>query len=217
MLTIQSLPLRDLIPRATAFSKEMINYNIWGQTALMISRLKVRREHYQSLASAVMQAIEVLDQELEKLRSQKEAMKRAESFYEEVGRQMDSKRVERDDLKRDISELSKKPGVAKAAKSVSQLLAGRTQIASSRLPASTPIPRFRTENEDSEDRELLSRVGRRQLESSDEEEFDDESNEDILKFDVSAATAAAEPASATRSEPCEDQNKIGTGSEMADV
>lgn len=204
MLTIQSLSFRDLTPQATAFSKEMVNYNIWGQTALMISRLKGRREHYQSLASAVMQAIEVLDQELEELKSQKEAMKRAESFYEEVGRQMDSKRVERDGLKKDISELSKKPGVAKAAKSVSQLLAGRMSIASARLPASTPAPRFRAESEGSEDQGLLFRVGRRQLESSDEEEFDDESNENILKFDVSTATAAAELASSTQLEASED-------------
>jgi hypothetical protein len=114
-LSILSRPIKEVPPRATAFATEMTNLNIWGQTALMISRLQDKKEHFTALAAAANKAVSDIDMEIQSLAAERSELKEAERNYNMMLAQVKSRTAARDQLHGENAVLRKSKGVARTA------------------------------------------------------------------------------------------------------
>jgi hypothetical protein len=96
----------------------MTNFNIWGQIALMIQRVRRRREHFVALAAAVQQATLQADEQLTELKLERDDLRRAEEHYNETLLTLQKKEQDKM-LRREINALKSRPGVQNTAKQTS--------------------------------------------------------------------------------------------------
>jgi hypothetical protein len=82
LLTITPLPFTQIRPSADHFATAMTDYNIWGQTELMLDRLQAQKDHYSSLACTLDAANKSLDQRIALLSQEKEQLEVAEMELE---------------------------------------------------------------------------------------------------------------------------------------
>jgi myosin heavy subunit len=118
-MSLASAPLNTIVPHATAFATAMTNYNIWGQTALMIQRLEDKREHFEGLCAAAQRAVCKIDQSIDTLKQEKEGLKEAEGYLKEVKQKISERTRKREALQEQVEELRKTKGVVLASQSYS--------------------------------------------------------------------------------------------------
>jgi hypothetical protein len=93
----------------------MTNFNIWSQIALMIQRVRRRREHFVALAAAVKQATLQVDEQLTELKLERDDLRHAEEHYNETLLTLQKKKEQDKMLHREKS----RPGVQNIAKQIS--------------------------------------------------------------------------------------------------
>jgi hypothetical protein len=62
----------------------MTNYNIWGQTAVMIQRLEDKKEHFLALCAGAQREVHRIDQSIDTLKQVKGDLKEAEGYLNEI-------------------------------------------------------------------------------------------------------------------------------------
>lgn len=115
-LSLESIPIRKIEPLATPFATAMTNFNIWGQIALMIQRVRRRKEHFVALAAAVAQATLQADEQLNELKLERDDLRRAEEHYNETLLVLQKKKEQDKAIRREINDLKSRPGVQNTAK-----------------------------------------------------------------------------------------------------
>jgi hypothetical protein len=83
----------------------MTNYNIWGQTALMIQRLVDKREHFVALCAGAQRELHRIDQSIDTLKQVKGDLKEAEGYLNEVRAKINERTLKREALQEEVDEL----------------------------------------------------------------------------------------------------------------
>ena len=137
-MSLTSAPLSTIVPHATAFATAMSNYNIWGQTALMIQRLEDKRDHFLGLCAAEERAVHKIDKSIDTLKQEKEGLKEVEGYLNEVKLKISERTRKREALQEQVDVLRKTKGITLAAQSFS---AGRsTKLQRSSAPPAPITP-----------------------------------------------------------------------------
>ena len=119
ILSAESLPLRDVQPLATIFATEMTNLHVFGQTQLMIARLKKKKGHYATLGIIAKQGCQRLDECISALKEEKERLIFQEKAWEEWNKEIKIKEEVAAAERKEITERKKNQAVAKLASQAS--------------------------------------------------------------------------------------------------
>ena len=115
----------------------MTNYNIWGQTALMIQRLEDKKEHFLALCAGAQREVHRIDQSIDTLKQVKGDLKEAEGYLNEIRVKISERSRKREALQEEVDDLRKTKGITLAAKSFSD---GSFSTSKSQRSSAPPAP-----------------------------------------------------------------------------
>jgi hypothetical protein len=115
----------------------MTNYNIWGQTSLMIQRLEDKREHFLALCAVAQREVHRIDHSIETLKQVKGELKEAEGYLNEVRAKINERTRKREALQEEVNELRSTKGITLAAKSFTD---GSFSTTKSQRSSAPPAP-----------------------------------------------------------------------------
>jgi hypothetical protein len=92
VLNFELAPLKMVEPLASAFAKQMTSYNIWGQSALLISQVRKWREYFVTLGMISKAACKNCDDILGELEAEKADIAAAEKAYNDYAEELRAKK-----------------------------------------------------------------------------------------------------------------------------
>jgi hypothetical protein len=116
LLAITPLAFKEVRPAADRFATMMTDFNIWGQTSLMLDRLQAQKNHYASLACTLDAANQSLDHRIAELSQEKEQLLVAEMELEAKKREWRDKSKQMSSLASEVQALQSKDHVVETAR-----------------------------------------------------------------------------------------------------
>jgi hypothetical protein len=128
------LMVQELQPYATDFASTMTRFNVYGQTALMLLKLRNRQTFLTHLAAAAEQEIDELDLRIQELEQEEASARKTEAYLQRVRGDLAGKDQHEIALRGSIDTLKRKSGV-KETQAYRLSLANRNRP---RLQANSP-------------------------------------------------------------------------------
>jgi hypothetical protein len=118
----------------------MSEFNIWGQTAIMLQKLQQQAKHQRALAVGAMHTVNIIEKCIERLKGERDNLLKAEKALKDVDSLAGRKRDQELGLMAEINALKSDDMIAAAGAAI--VAADRARSSSSpfaRIPQSTPI------------------------------------------------------------------------------
>jgi hypothetical protein len=145
-LSITSVPISTLPPLASHFAEAMTNCSTWGQSQLMIEKIRAQKDHYASLIVALQAGTSALGQRIATLKKERIELEKADKQLENLKRGWRGLAAEAAEEERAVQALSQKSIVLETTKRIGIYRSAISGFASSSYSAggqtpSTPTPR----------------------------------------------------------------------------
>jgi len=110
LLSVAAEPIEPTVPAATSFATAMTNLNVWGQSALMIARLRERKRHAVVLMGALQRQCDKVDEEIEDIKREKVEFEIAQQYITESYEKLRLKRKEKETASKELMALKRDSG-----------------------------------------------------------------------------------------------------------
>jgi len=117
----------------------MTQFNVWGQTNIMIARLQEQKGHYSALAASALAGVEAADKRIATLKAERDSLRKAEKYLQRISQKFNVKSCEEDDLQKEVDVLKRRPGVMRVASGVKGFAKSPTVAPSQSISEDIPI------------------------------------------------------------------------------